>query len=137
MVRAIDASNGELLARFRSEAHVVASLRHPQIVQVYDYGEHDGLPYIAMELIEGGSLADRLGGTPWAPSVAAALMIKLADAVQFAHERHVIHRDLKPANVLMVSDSDDLDVKITDFGLAKLLVEESSQHTKSYAFLGT
>ena len=137
MVRAIDASNRELLARFRSEAHVVASLHHPQIVQVYDYGEHDGLPYIAMELIEGGSLADRLGGNPWAPSVAAALMIKLSDAVQFAHERHVIHRDLKPANVLMVSDSDDLDVKITDFGLAKFLVEESSRHTKSYAFLGT
>ncbi len=137
MVRAIDASNAELLARFRSEAHVVASLRHPQIVQVYDYGEHDGLPYIAMELVEGGSLADRLDGTPWAPAVAAALMIKLADAVQFAHQRHVIHRDLKPANVLVVSDSDELDVKITDFGLAKFLVEGSSQHTKSYAFLGT
>ena len=137
MVRAIDASNRELLARFRSEAHVVASLHHPQIVQVYDYGEHDGLPYIAMELIEGGSLADRLDGTPSAPRVAAALMIKLADAVHFAHQRHVIHRDLKPANVLMVSDSDDLDVKITDFGLAKFLVEESSRHTKSYAFLGT
>jgi serine/threonine-protein kinase len=137
MVRAIDASNRELLARFRSEAHVVASLHHPHIVQVHDYGEHDGLPYIAMELVEGGSLADRLDGTPWAPRAAAALLIKLADAVHFAHQRHVIHRDLKPANVLVISDGHELEVKITDFGLAKLLAEESSQHTKSYAFIGT
>jgi eukaryotic-like serine/threonine-protein kinase len=137
MVRAIDASNRELLARFRSEAHVVASLHHPHIVQVHDYGEHDGLPYIAMELVEGGSLADRLDGTPWAPRAAVALLIKLSDAVQFAHQRHVIHRDLKPANVLVVSDEYELEVKITDFGLAKFLAEESSQHTKSYAFIGT
>ena len=57
--------------------------------------------------------------------------------MQFAHQRHVIHRDLKPANVLVVSDANELEVKITDFGLAKFLAEESSQHTKSYAFLGT
>ncbi len=137
MVRAIDASNRELLARFRSEAQVVASLHHPHIVQVHDYGEHGGLPYIAMEFVEGGSLADRLDGTPWAPRAAVALLIKLADAVHFAHQRHVIHRDLKPANVLVVSDGHELEVKITDFGLAKLLSEESPQHTKSYAFLGT
>ena len=137
MVRAIDASNRELLARFRSEARVVASLHHPHIVQVYDYGEHEGLPYLTMELVEGGSLADRLDGTPWAPREAAALLIKLADAVQFAHQRHIIHRDLKPANLLVVSDATELEVKITDFGLAKFLVEETSLQTKSNAFLGT
>ena len=137
MVRAIDAGNPELLARFRSEARVVASLHHPHIVQVYDYGEHEGLPYIAMELIEGGSLADRLDGTPWLPRTAAALLVKLAEAVQFAHERHVIHRDLKPANVLIASDAKELEVKITDFGLAKCFFDESSPHTRSYAFLGT
>lgn len=137
MVRAIDADNPELLARFRSEARVVAALHHPHIVQVYYYGQHEGLPYIAMELIEGGSLADRLDGVPWAPRSAAELLVKLADAVQYAHERHVIHRDLKPANVLVASDAAELAVKITDFGLAKFLIDDLSPHTKSVAFLGT
>ena len=96
--------NQELLARFRSEARAVASLHHPHIVQVYDFGEHDGLPFLAMELIEGGTLAARLHGNPWPAREAAELMIKLAEAVQFAHDHHVIHRDLKPANVLIASD---------------------------------
>jgi serine/threonine protein kinase/WD40 repeat protein len=137
MVRAIDASNQELLARFRSEARVVASLHHPHIVQVYDYGEHEGLPYLTMELVECGSLATRLDGTPWPPRAAAELVIKLAGAVQFAHERHVIHRDLKPGNVLVTSDAQELEVKITDFGLAKVFHDEVSSHTKTGAFLGT
>jgi serine/threonine protein kinase/WD40 repeat protein len=137
MVRAIDASNKELLARFRSEARVVASLHHPHIVQVHDFGEHEELPYLAMELVEGGSLADRLDGTPWSPRAAAVLLIKLASAAKYAHDRGVIHRDLKPANVLIASDGPELEVKITDFGLAKFFFDESSQHTKSNAFLGT
>jgi eukaryotic-like serine/threonine-protein kinase len=137
MVRAIDSSNREMLARFRSEAHVVATLHHPHIVQVYDYGQHEGLPYIAMELVEGGTLADRLQNAPWTPHAAASLMITLADAVSYAHQRRVIHRDLKPANVLIDANSSPFTVKITDFGLAKLLAEDTSQHTRSYAFLGT
>jgi serine/threonine protein kinase/WD40 repeat protein len=137
MVRAIDASNHELLARFRAEARVVATLHHPHIVQVYDYGQHDDLPYIVMELVEGGTLANRLDGSPWAPHDTAGLMIKLADAVHFAHQRQVIHRDLKPTNVLMDAEAGELAVKITDFGLAKVLVDDSSQLTKSFAFLGT
>ena len=137
MVRAIDATNQELLARFRSEARVVAALDHPHIVRIYDYGEHDGLPYLAMELIEGGSLADRLDGTPWQPREAAQLLSTLAAAMHFAHERQVVHRDLKPANVLIASPTEPLDVKITDFGLAKFYAEETSSHTKSNAFFGT
>ncbi|HEX3727474.1 MAG TPA: WD40 repeat domain-containing serine/threonine-protein kinase [Pirellulales bacterium] len=137
MVRAIDASNLELLARFRSEARVVAALDHPHIVKVFDYGEHDALPYIAMELIEGGSLADRLDGTPWPPRAAAELISKLAAGVSYAHERQVVHRDLKPANVLIASDGKPLEVKITDFGLAKFYADDSSSHTKSNAFFGT
>jgi tRNA A-37 threonylcarbamoyl transferase component Bud32 len=137
MVRAIDATNQELLARFRSEARAVASLHHPHIVQVYDFGEHNGLPFLAMELIEGGTLASRLHGNPWPPRAAAKLMIKLAGAVQFAHDHHVIHRDLKPANVLIASDNEELDVKVTDFGLGKFFHDEMSPHTKTGAFLGT
>jgi serine/threonine-protein kinase len=137
MVRAIDASNLDLLARFRSEARVVAALDHPHIVKVFDYGEHDALPYIAMELIEGGSLADRLDGTPWPPRAAAELISKLAAGVSYAHERQVVHRDLKPANVLVASDESPLEVKITDFGLAKFYADDSSSHTKTNAFFGT
>jgi WD40 repeat protein/tRNA A-37 threonylcarbamoyl transferase component Bud32 len=137
MVRAVDASNQELLARFRSEARAIASLHHPHIVQVYDFGEHDGLPFLAMELIEGGTLAARLNGTPWPARAAAELMIKLAGAVQLAHDHHVIHRDLKPANVLIASEAEGLDVKITDFGLGKFFHDEMSPHTKTGAFLGT
>lgn len=137
MVRAIDADNPVVLARFHSEARVVAALRHPNIVQVHDYGQNDGLPYIAMELIEGGSLADRLDGVPWPPRSAAGLLIKLAGAIQFAHQRHVVHRDLKPANILVVAEPDGFEVKITDFGLAKFHVDDSSAHTKSFSFLGT
>jgi WD40 repeat protein len=137
MVRAVDATNQELLARFRSEARAVASLRHPNIVQVYDFGEHDGLPFLAMELIEGGTLAARLNGNPWPARPAAALMIKLAEAVQFAHDHRVIHRDLKPANVLVASDQEGLDVKVTDFGLGKFFQDEISPHTQTGAFLGT
>jgi serine/threonine-protein kinase len=137
MVRTIDADNPEILARFRGEARVVAALHHPHIVQVFDYGQHNGLPYITMELITKGSLADRLDGTPWDPRSAASLVAKLAAAVQCAHEHHVIHRDLKPANVLVVNDDGELEVKVTDFGLARFLVDDSLPHTKSITFLGT
>ncbi|HWB10989.1 MAG TPA: protein kinase [Pirellulales bacterium] len=137
MVRAVDVDNQELLARFRTEARLVASLHHPRIVQVFDYGQHDGLPYLAMELVDGGPLSARLDGVPWQARPAAALLLKLVSAVQFAHERGVIHRDLKPANVLVVSDHPELEIKVTDFGLAKFFFDEASSHTKSSTCLGT
>jgi eukaryotic-like serine/threonine-protein kinase len=137
MVRAVDATNQELLARFRSEAQMVAALHHPRIVQVYDYGEYEGLPYLAMELVEGGSLADRLNGAVWPPRLAAETLIDLADAVQFAHEQQIVHRDLKPANILIAAGPKDLQVKVTDFGLAKFLFDDSSLKTRSNTFLGT
>ena len=115
---------------------LVASLHHPRIVQVFDFGEHDGLPYLAMELVDGGPLSARLDGTPW-PAPAAELMLKLVSAVQCAHEHGVIHRDLKPANVLVVADRPELEIKVTDFGLAKFFLDEGSSHTKSSTCLGT
>jgi serine/threonine protein kinase len=90
-------------ARFLSEARAVARLQHPNIVQVHDIGEHDGLPYFSLEFVEGGSLAERLKG-PLPDREAAQLVEQLARAVHAAHERGVVHRDLKPANVLLTRD---------------------------------
>jgi tRNA A-37 threonylcarbamoyl transferase component Bud32 len=128
------------LARFRTEAEAVARLRHPGVVQIYDVGEHNGLPYLALEYCEGGSLAGRLAGTPLPPAQAAALVEQLARAVDAAHQQKVIHRDLKPANVLLAGGPDtpvgQLIPKVTDFGLAKKL-DEASGLTQSNAILGT
>jgi WD40 repeat protein len=88
-------------ARFRREAEAVAKLNHPHIVQLYEVGEHEGKPYLALEFVEGGSLARHLVGTPQPPRQAAQLMEKLARAVEYAHQRDVVHRDLKPANILL------------------------------------
>ncbi len=156
MVRGAEYASAELLDRFRAEAEAVARLHHPQIVQIYDYGEHDGLPYLALELIEGGTLADRLDGTPWPARQAATLLESLARAAGFAHQHGVIHRDLKPANILLQksevrsqkSDNDnppsglctlisDLSPKIADFGLAKAFHENSYGQTQTGDLLGT
>src|SRR5262249_36031438 len=92
----------EQLARFRSEAEAVARLHHPHIVQVYEIGEHNGLPYFALEYVDGRGLdAAALGGKAQPPRVAAKLVEQLARAMQHAHDRGVVHRDLKPANVLL------------------------------------
>src|SRR5262249_38455242 len=99
-------------APFHTEAEAIARLQHPHIVQVYELGEHDGLPYLALEFCPGGSLDRQLAGTPLAPGEAAALVETLARAVQAAHEAGVVHRDLKPANVLLAADRTP---KVSDF----------------------
>jgi serine/threonine protein kinase len=154
------------LARFRAEAQAIARLRHPNVVQVYEVGEHEGLPFFSLEYVEGGSLADRLDGTPQPAPAAAALVETLARAVHAAHEQAVVHRDLKPANILLRQKSEignpnpgaravseleisglgfpsdlgfrisGLDPFITDFGLAKRLGDATGQ-TATGAILGT
>src|SRR5262249_45725494 len=130
-------------------------LSHPNIVQVYEVGEHDGLPYIALEYCAGGSLAVRLGGTPLPPREAAGLTEVLGGALQHAHERGGVHRDLKPAHILLQGERAKekgpreegggsslgpwpfalVTPKITDFGLAKRL--DDAGQTFTGELLGT
>jgi serine/threonine protein kinase len=123
-------------ARFRFEAEAVARLQHPNIVQIYEVGEQADCPYLALELVEGTSLAERLKGKALPAREAADIVRTLARAVHFAHQRGVVHRDLKPANILLTGGSALATPKITDFGLAKRLDGTGSQ-TQTGAVLGT
>ena len=115
------------VTRFQIEAEAVAALRHPNILQIYDIGESDGLPYVALELLEGGSLAEKLHGTPLPPRKAAEWMVPMAMAMDAAHKAGIVHRDLKSVNILFTADGVP---KVTDFGLAKRLeVDEGQTHT--------
>jgi formylglycine-generating enzyme required for sulfatase activity/tRNA A-37 threonylcarbamoyl transferase component Bud32 len=120
------------LRRFRTEAEAVARVQHRGIVQVFDVGEHRGMPFFSLEFCPGGSLADRLRERPLPPREAAEIVEVLARAVHAAHEGQVLHRDLKPSNVLLASDGTP---KIADFGLAKKLDDEGQ--TQSGAVMGT
>jgi tetratricopeptide (TPR) repeat protein/tRNA A-37 threonylcarbamoyl transferase component Bud32 len=120
------------LVRFRTEAEAVAQLPHPNVVQIHEVGEHNGLPFFSLEFCPGGTLAKKLDGTPLPARAAGELVETLARAVHAAHERHILHRDLKPANVLLAEDGTP---KIADFGLAKRLDEQGQ--TASGAIVGT
>lgn len=126
-------ANAATRQRFQTEAAAAASLRHPNIVTIHEVGEHEGQPWLAMELMEGGTLADRVRPGPMPPREAAAMVAKLAQAVQIAHGAGILHRDLKPSNILLDSFGEP---RITDFGLAKLLAEDS-QLTLSGQVLGS
>jgi serine/threonine protein kinase len=112
----------ELFTRFRSEARAVAALRHSNIIPIHDIGEHEGQPYLSLGYVDGGSLAQRTGGQPYPVRPSAELLVKLAEAVQYAHERGIVHRDLKPSNVMVDRDGEPL---IIDFGLAKRLESQA------------
>jgi eukaryotic-like serine/threonine-protein kinase len=144
--------------RFRLEAELAARVQHPNIVQVYEIGSYDGRPFLALEWIEGGSLANRLDGKPWPPVEAAAFIETLARAIDVAHHEGVVHRDLKPANILLqedegegrkdesrqVASSDSSFIlplssfvpKITDFGLAQT-IEGGQTMTQTGFLVGT
>lgn len=121
------------LARFEVEAQAVAHLQHPNIVQIYEIGTHDGLPFFSLEYVDGGNLADKVDGKPQPPAEAAQTIEVLALAMAYAHQNGIIHRDLKPVNVLLTKDGLP---KITDFGLAKRLEGDSTQ-TRSGDVMGT
>ena len=144
-------------ARFRIEAEAGSRMRHPNLVEIYEVGEHAGRAWFAMELVEGGSLDQHLAGRPQPAGQAAELIRTLARAVQHAHEQKIVHRDLKPANILLASAAvvrgewsghgapptthhlplTNHQPKISDFGLAKRLDSDSTALTRDGAVVGT
>jgi serine/threonine protein kinase/tetratricopeptide (TPR) repeat protein len=132
MIRAGSLARPEDIARLRIEAEAIARLRHPNIIQIFDIGECGGLPFVTLELLEGGSLDARLTGTPQPAAHVAPIVITLARAIDAAHHAGIVHRDLKPSNVLFGADGV---LRITDFGLAKRL--EQNGHTESGQVLGS
>jgi WD40 repeat protein/serine/threonine protein kinase len=108
--------------RLRIEAEAAAQLFHPNVVQIFEIGEHDGLPFLALEYVGGGSLARVLGGRPQAFRWSSHLIETLARAIHIAHQKGIVHRDLNPSNILLTPDGVP---KISDFGLAKFIRAQS------------
>jgi serine/threonine protein kinase len=139
--------------RFQKEAEAVARLQHPNIVQIYEVGEQNGLPYFSLEFVNAGSLGQFLSGTPQSPRVSADLVRQLAGAMHYAHKRGIVHRDLKPANILLHLDESRISrdgrgadpsvfreltsyvPKISDFGLAKHV--GGDEHLRHGTIVGT
>ncbi|MCA9039226.1 MAG: protein kinase [Planctomycetaceae bacterium] len=126
-------ANQEEIKRFQLEAEAAAQLDHPGIVPVYDVGEHEGRHYFSMGLVEGGSLSQAVVSQSLTPKEVAQLVLKICEAMAYAHSKRVIHRDLKPGNVLLDQNKEP---RITDFGLAKR-IEEGSNLTMTGQVLGT
>jgi predicted Ser/Thr protein kinase len=121
--------------RFDREAHAVARLRHPHVIQVHEFGHHRGMPYLAMDLIQGESLEERLGREgAQEPLAALRLLAPVAEAVAYAHAQGILHRDIKPANILIDREGRPF---LTDFGLARDLSDERDRLTRSGQLLGT
>jgi hypothetical protein len=110
--------DADTVARFRHEAQAIAQLRHPNIVNVYDFGEYQGTPYMVVEYVPGGSLAGKMAARPLDHATALRYLRGIAAGLDYAHAHGVVHRDVKPANVLLTADDTPV---LADFGLAKLL----------------
>lgn len=124
-----------LRTRFEAEATTMAMLHHRHIVGVYDVGTDGNRTYIVMELVEGGSLLDRVREHgPLPPKMALGVTIKTLDALRIAHSKGVVHRDIKPHNILLTQDGD---IRITDFGIAQMRKWEDDGLTKTGAVMGT
>ncbi len=128
-------ADDEAVRRFLKEARAVSRLNHPNIVHIYSVGDCDGEPFIALELVEGPTLAERVGGRPLAPRLAGMIAAAVAHAIQYAHQNGIIHRDLKPANILLSGSADRPIPKVTDFGAAADLEQATDQ--EGTQFLGT
>jgi WD40 repeat protein len=139
MILAGQLASPQDVQRFRTEAEAAANLDHPNIVPIYEVGEHEGQHYFSMKLIEGGNLAQQVSQLTTDPRTTARLLATIARAVQYAHQRGILHRDLKPANILLqwpAGEGSPPVPHVTDFGLAKR-VEGDKGLTASGAIVGT
>jgi serine/threonine protein kinase len=121
------------LERFKQEASIVARLEHRAVVPVHDYGEYEGIPYIVMRYMDGGSVDDRLSKGLIPPDQTLSIVLQIAPALDYAHREGVLHRDLKPSNILLDSNGD---AYVTDFGIARI-VGPSSKHLTTSGVVGT
>lgn len=126
-------AGAEAVRRFRAEAELAGSLQHPNIVRIFEIGEHDGHEYFSMALVEGPSLEGLVGLSGMEPKRAVELASKIARAAQYAHDRGILHRDIKPNNILLDSN---IEPYLTDFGIARIL-EHDSTLTRTDSMLGT
>ncbi len=133
MILAGELASADDVRRFRTEAEAAANLDHPNIVPIYEVGEHDGRQFFSMKFVEGGSLANQVERLTKKPKEAVTLLAEVARAVHFAHQRGILHRDLKPANVLLDTDKQPY---VADFGLARRIDADVGQ-TRSGAVVGT
>src|SRR3954464_8415872 len=122
----VDALSRDFVARFTREARSLAKLNHPNIVSVHDFGEAGSLYYIVMEFVDGTNLRELFETRKLTPAEALAIVPKICDALEYAHEEGIVHRDIKPENILIDKKGR---VKIADFGLAKLLCREALDMT--------
>lgn len=122
----------ELFKRFKREVRLCKEMDHPHIVRLYDWGEEDGLVYLVMELVEGGTLREQLTGEGLSPQRAAEILLPLFQALAYAHSRGVVHRDLKPENVMLTASGK---LKVMDFGLSR--GDNSTNLTQTGTVLGT
>ena len=114
--------NPDRLRRFEQEARAASALNHPNILTIHDIGAHEGSPYVVSELLEGGTLRERLAGGELPARKAVDYATQIADGLAAAHEKGIVHRDLKPENLFVTKDGR---LKILDFGLAKLTHPEA------------
>src|SRR5262245_17514588 len=130
------ARDAQFAERFNREGRVLASLNHPNIVSVFDFGQTGGFYYLVMEYIDGVNLRQAMRAGRFSPSEALSIVPKICEALQYAHEQGILHRDIKPENILLDAKGR---VKIADFGIAKLVGEEqpSVTLTNTGAALGT